>query len=215
MQACVSLWSADLLDLGRAVDLIAPVADSLHLDVFDGHNVDDLLFGPDLVAALRRRTTLPLDVHLNVTDPDHWALRFIDAGADMITVQTRPCPDVHHTLASIRELGALASLGVEVDEPVTDAAGIAGEVDRYLLMGTAIGIKGVGLDPATPDRVRDLRQLMTQPRPVFVDGGIRAHTVGPLAAAGADGVVPGSLVFGDPDPAAAVRRLHALPGPTS
>ena len=99
MQAYVSLWSADLLDVGAAIDLVAPVADGLHLDVFDGHNVDDLLFGPDLVAAVRRRTTLLLDVHLNVDDPDHWAARFIDVGADMVTVQGRACPDVEATLA--------------------------------------------------------------------------------------------------------------------
>ena len=73
MQAYVSLWSADLLDVGRAIDLVAPVADGFHLDVFDGHNVDELLFGPDFVAAVRKRTNLPLDVHLNVIDPDRWA----------------------------------------------------------------------------------------------------------------------------------------------
>src|SRR3954462_1820326 len=69
VQAYVSLWSADLLDVGRAMDSVAGTADGFHLDVFDGHNVDDLLFGPDFVAAVRRRTTLPLDVHLNVDDP--------------------------------------------------------------------------------------------------------------------------------------------------
>ncbi|GAA2017764.1 ribulose-phosphate 3-epimerase [Nakamurella flavida] len=213
MQAYVSLWSADLLDLGRAVDLVGPVADGFHVDVFDGHNVDELLFGPDLVAALRRRTDLLLDVHLNVTDPDRWARRFIDVGADMVTVQTRPCPDVHATLDAIREQGARASLGVEVDEPVVGAVALAGLVDRYLLMGTAIGIKGVGLDAATPERIRELRRSVT--RPVFVDGGIRAHTVAGLAAAGADGVIPGSLVFADADPVAAIGRLHDLPGPTA
>ncbi|GGM10930.1 ribulose-phosphate 3-epimerase [Nakamurella endophytica] len=213
MQAYVSLWSADLLDIGRAVDLVADVADGFHLDVFDGHNVDDLLFGPDFVAALRRRTTLPLDVHLNVTDPDHWARRFVDVGADMVTVQSRPCPDVAATLDRIRDLGARSSLGVETDESIADAALLAGHVDRYLVMGTAIGVKGVGLDPCTPQRVAELRSTVADGGhriPVFVDGGIRPTTVDALAAAGADGVIPGSLVFGVPDPVAAIHRLHGL-----
>ena len=213
MQAYVSLWSADLLDVGRAIDLVAGTADGFHLDVCDGHNVDDLLFGPDFVAAVRRRTTLPLDVHLNVTDPDHWAIRFIDVGADMVTVQAGACPDVHATLGSIRAAGVRASLGIEVHERVVDSSQLAGEVDRYLLMGTAIGVKGIGQDPATPDRIRQLRapwRSDAKRPPVFVDGGIRANTVEALAAAGADGVVPGSLVFGAADPVEEIKRLHAL-----
>ena len=213
MQAYVSLWSADLLDVGRAVDLVAEVADGFHLDVFDGHNVDELLFGPDFMAALRKRTSLPLDVHLNVTDPDHWARRFIDVGADMVTVQSGPCPDVHQTLGLIREAGVKPSLGIEVHEPIADALALADEIDRFLLMGTAIGIKGVGLDPDAAARIRQLRAGMASGRqvPVFVDGGIRPHTVTGLAVAGADGVIPGSLVFGDADPVEAIHRLHALP----
>ena len=118
MQAYVSLWSADLLDVGRAIDLVAPVADGFHLDVFDGHNVDELLFGPDFVAAVRKRTNLPIDVHLNVNDPDRWARRFIDVGADVVTVQSGPCPDVGATLSAIREQGAVPSLGIELHERI-------------------------------------------------------------------------------------------------
>ena len=213
VQAYVSLWSADLLDVGRAVDLICETADGFHLDVFDGHNVDELLFGPDFVAAVRARTTLPLDVHLNVSDPDHWARRFIDVGADMVTVQSGPCPDVHVTLAAIRGAGAQAGLGVEVHESTATAAELIDEVDRFLLMGTAIGVKGLGQDPATPDRVRQLRSFGHEAghaTPVFVDGGIRSSTIAALAAAGADGVIPGSFVFGADDPNEAIRYLHRL-----
>ncbi|RRR85290.1 ribulose-phosphate 3-epimerase [Streptomyces sp. RP5T] len=195
------------------MDQVASVADGFHIDVFDGHNVDELLFGPDFVSAVRARTGLVLDVHLNVMDPDRWARRFIDVGADMITVQSGACPDVHRTLGSIREAGVQASLGVETHEAVANAAALAAEVDRFLLMGTAIGIKGVSQDPATPQRVSDLRRhakAVQQDRPIFVDGGIRAETIEFLAAAGTDGVIPGSLVYGAPDPAAAIRYLHSL-----
>lgn len=211
MKCFVSLWSADQLDIGRAIDRVAPVADGFHLDIFDGHRCDELLYGPDFVAAVRSRTSLPIDVHLMVTDPDHWATRFIDAGADMISVQTADAPDLGRTLGSIRQQGAQASLSVEVHEDVADAYARLELVDRYLLMGTQIGIKGVGQDPRTPARVAELRALLgDSPVEVFVDGGIRPTTVGPLAAAGCHGVIPGSIVFADPDPAAAIERLHAL-----
>jgi ribulose-phosphate 3-epimerase len=204
------------LALGEAVDRLAEVADGFHVDVFDGHNVRELLFGPDLVAALRARTTTLLDVHLNVSDPDFWAPRFIEAGADMVTVQSGASKDIASTLGSIRSAGAKPSLGLELHEPVEQAEGLFDAVDRVLVMGTVIGIKGVDLDPATPGRVsaivasRAARNREGRGPLVVVDGGIRPHTVKVLAEAGADGVVPGSLVFGHPDPVAAVRELHSL-----
>ena len=167
------------------------------------------------MAALRQRTSAVLDVHLNVTDPDYWAGRFAEAGADMITVQSGPCPDVGATLARIRELGCRASLGLELHEPVSHAAPYLADIDRLLLMGTVIGVKGYDQDPGTAGRVSELvsaRHGAVVPE-VVVDGGIRPHTVPALARAGADGVVPGSLVFGAPDPRQAVAEIHAL-GPT-
>ncbi len=119
MLAYVSLWSADLLALGEAVDRVADVADAFHIDVFDGHNAPELLFGPDVVAALRSRTGTLLDVHLNVTDPDYWLRRFVDAGADMITVQSEASPDIRATLDLVRARGARPSVGLEVHEPVS------------------------------------------------------------------------------------------------
>jgi ribulose-phosphate 3-epimerase len=208
--AYVSLWSADLLDVGRCIDLLAERADGFHIDVFDGHDVDELLFGPDFVAAVRKRTDNLLDVHLNVTDPDHWARRFIEVGADMVTVQPARCPDVGKTLDTIRTGGAQASLGVELTDDLDAAVELVGHVDRYLVMGTELGIKGVGQHPSTPGRVTHLRRRTAAARPIFVDGGIRTTTVEPLADAGTDGVIPGSLVFGAADPNVALDELHAL-----
>jgi ribulose-phosphate 3-epimerase len=210
VKAYVSLWSADLLNLGAAVDQLGDVVDGFHLDVFDGHNVRDLLFGPAHVAALRSRTAALLDVHLNVTDPDYWVDRFAEAGADMITVQSGPCPDVGATLDRIRGHGCRVSLGLEVGEPVSQAVPFLPEVDRLLLMGTVIGVKGYDQDPATAGRVSELVAARPGGPDVVVDGGIRKHTVPGLAAAGAAGVVPGSLVFGEPDPRQAVAEIHGL-----
>jgi ribulose-phosphate 3-epimerase len=210
VKAYVSLWSADQLALGAAVDRLGDLVDGFHLDVFDGHNVRELLFGPAHVAALRSRTAAVLDVHLNVTDPDYWVDRFAEAGADMITVQSSPCPDVGGTLARIRDHGCRASLGLEVHEPVSQAAPFLAGIDRLLLMGTVIGVKGYDQDPGTAGRVRELVAARPGGPDVVVDGGIRRHTVPGLAAAGADGVVPGSLVFGEPDPRQAVAEIQAL-----
>jgi ribulose-phosphate 3-epimerase len=113
-------------------------------------------------------------------------------------------------------LGARPSLGLEVHEPVATAEALFGAVERVLVMGTAIGIKGVDPDPAAPGRVAALVSARTQRYgpgsgpTIVVDGGIRAHTVEAFAQAGADGVVPGSFVFADPDPVEAVCRIHAL-----
>jgi ribulose-phosphate 3-epimerase len=149
-------------------------------------------------------------VHLNTTDPDHWVDRFADAGADIITVQTGPCTDLRATLGHIRARGVRAGLGLETHEPVGHAVAHLDAIDRVLLLGTPIGVKGRDLDPATPGRVTALAAARAGDIPIIVDGGIRRNTVPELAAAGADGVVPGSLVFGDDDPAGAADWIRSL-----
>ena len=212
MLAYVSLWSADLLALGEAVDEIGSLVAGFHIDVFDGHNARELLFGPDLVTALANRTSTLIDVHLNVTEPDYWIDRFADAGAGMITVQSTPCTSVAHTLTHIRQRNVSPSLGLELHEPVSLAIEHFSLIDRVLLLGTEIGVKGRQLDPGTPGRVRELVAARAGTAPlVVVDGGIRRHTAPLIAEAGADGVVPGSLVFEDGAPAAAVAAISALP----
>lgn len=213
MRAFVSLWSADLLAVGAAVAAIDDVVDGYHIDVFDGHNVPELLFGPDFVARLREVTRRPIEVHLNVLDPHYWTIRFAEVGADFITVQSAPSVDVAATIEHIRANGCRVGLGVELHEPVEIAEPLLPLLDRVLVLGTPIGVKGRDLDPDTPDRVTRLARLRADRQEtvsIVVDGGIRSHTVARLAAAGADGVIPGSLVLGAPDPRAALRELHAL-----
>jgi len=212
VKAYVSVWSMDPLAVGDGVASVEEVADGFHVDVFDGHAVPELLFGPDLVAALRGGTAALLDVHLVVTNPEAWVERFVAAGADVVTVHPRACADLHAALELVAAAGARPGVALETDEPVERAAELIEQVDRVLVMGTALGIKGVGQDPRTAERVAALRAVRdaSERRPeLVVDGGIRRETVPRLAEAGADGVVPGSLVLGDPDPAAAVRWIQA------
>ncbi len=194
MRSYVSLWSADLLAIGEAVAVVDDAVDGFHIDVFDGHNVKDLLFGPDFVAALRQRTSAMLDVHLNVDDPDYWADRFIDAGADMITVQLTASADIAATLHRVRGQGCRCGIGLEL----RDSEAISGElfagVDRMLVMGTEIGVKGVGFQDASLAKVGALvgrRPAGSGTPEVVVDGGIRDVTVPSIAAAGVTASFPG------------------------
>jgi ribulose-phosphate 3-epimerase len=213
MKAFVSLWSADLLNVGQSIDDLAAVADGFHVDVMDGHFVPGLLFGPDFVRSLAQRTHLPIDVHLMVMDADSWIGPFSEANAQSLVIHTRSCRDPVGTLGAIRALGLRTAIALEVDDMVDSLAPFLGLVDRIVLMGTQIGIKGVDIDADVFDRVREavaLRNRSPKKPEVFVDGGIRRTTVPTLAGAGCDGVYPGSLVLADPDPAGAVRWLHSL-----
>src|SRR4051812_27583269 len=196
MRASVSLWSADQLALGAAVDALDGHVDGFHIDVMDGHFAPDLLFGPATVAAVAGRARRSLvDVHLVVQDADRWIAPFAEAGAGMLTVHPECCADAEATLAAIAARGVRAGVAFGLDAALEPA--LAARADRVLVMGTAIGIKGVDPEPETGARVRRVRELGA--REVFVDGGIREHTIGALAAAGAEGGVPGSLGFGRGD----------------
>jgi ribulose-phosphate 3-epimerase len=215
MKAYVSLWSADLLALGEAVDAVDALVDGYHMDVMDGVWVPDLLFGLDFIAALRRRTKKTLDVHLMLTNTDAWVDRYAEAGSDLLTVHRQFCRDVSITLKQIRSQGVRAGLVVEIGDPLSIQDLHLESVDRLLVMGTEIGVKGKGLHADTVPRIGIILVLCGQAgrRPeIVIDGGIRRETVPLLAQSGADGVVPGSLVFGEPDPCAALNWIRAQEG---
>lgn len=213
LRVFVSVWSTDLLAMGASLDPIAGVVDGLHVDVTDGHLVPELLFGPDLVTALRGRyPDLPIETHLMVADADAWIERMATAGASMVTIHPRSCRSLRSSLAQVARYGAQPGLALEIADPLTIAAAEVEIVDRILLMGTEIGVKGVDIDPGTYDRVREavrIREASRRGPEVFVDGGIRSHTAPLIDAAGADGVTPGSLILSAPDPRAAIEALHA------
>ena len=215
MKAYASLWSADLMALGEAVDAVDALVDGYHMDIMDGVCVPDLLFGLDFIAALRRRTKKTLDVHLMLTNTDAWVDRYAEAGSNLLTVHRQFCHKVSITLQQIRSRGVHAGLVVELGDPLSVEDLHLDIVDRLLVMGTEIGVKGKGLHPNIAQRIGTILDLCGQAgrRPeIVVDGGIRRETVPLLAKSGADGVVPGSLVFGEPDPCAALNWIHAQRG---
>jgi ribulose-phosphate 3-epimerase len=207
----VSLWSADLLNLAAEIESVAPYSDSFHTDVADGHFVPTLLFFPAMVAAIRRVTTKPLHVHLMVSDPAILVKPFIEAGADIITVQIE-AKTALDALEAISNAGRKAGLALLLNTPVDALRDHLAKVEVVIAMGTQIGIKGVELAPEACERVIAIRDLIDKHSiaKLYADGGIRKHTVPKLRDAGADAVVPGSLLFDAPDRKRVYEWLKAL-----
>ncbi|MCW5853118.1 MAG: ribulose-phosphate 3-epimerase [Anaerolineae bacterium] len=212
-----SLWSADLTRLAEEIQRTAPYADLYHLDVADAHFVPGLLFFPDLVAALRPLTVRPFHVHLMADQPARLIDDFVAAGADILTVHLELGPSVADRLHQIRDAGCRAGLAVALETPIEDVRHYLQGLDVIVMMGTALGIKGVGLSPDAAPRLRAMRALLKAAEATHVrllaDGGIRPQTVPVLRAAGADGIVPGSLVFKSEALAETVAWLRRLEGP--
>jgi len=209
-----SMWSADLIHLADELVRIAPHADILHVDVADGHFAPALLFFPDLVARLRDKTSLPIHVHLMVADAvlPSQIDQFAEAGADLISLHVENA-NAAAGLDRIAAHGVKAGMVLRVETPVAEAAPWLYRLDMLTLLGTAIGVKGQGLDPTAPARLQEAARLITAAGRQIVlaaDGGIRDTTVPLLRAAGAETVVMGSLAFGAPDLAERMRWLHGL-----
>ena len=215
LTAEMSLWSADLTDLARDVARIEPYADVFHVDVADGHFTAALLFFPDLVAAVRKRTGKPLHVHLMVADSvlESQIAQFAEAGADLITIHAE-ARDVAGALDLIEKLGLPAGLVLKLHTPVSVAAPWLDRIRFLTLLGTELGVKGQGLDAQAAPRLEQARALIAvraKGRRIVLaaDGGIRDHTVPVLRKAGAQTIVMGSLAFNAPDLAARMQWVHA------
>jgi ribulose-phosphate 3-epimerase len=212
MKCSTSLWSADLSKLADEIHRVEPYSERFHLDVADGHYVKNLLFFPDLVRALRPHTALPFEVHLMVTNPLDWIEPFVEAGADGIIFCFDSARDPNAVLKAIKSAGKIAGVSLLISESLEVLKPSWDQLDIVTLVGTAMGIKGASLDPTIPAKVRDARRFISEQRlkvEIEVDGGIRRETVPLIKAAGADFIVPGSLMFKE-DPAAMRRWLKSL-----
>lgn len=218
--ADVSLWSADLAALGAEIKRMEPYADLFHLDVADAHFVPGLLFFPDLIAALRPWTTVPFHVHLMAEHPAAHIPAFAEAGANLITVHYENGAEASTALEQIQQHGLAAGLALQLQTPPEVIVPYLDQIQLILLMGTRLGIKGQPLDPNTYRREQIVRQIIHEHGyagqvKIGVDGGIREQTVPLLRQAGADLIVPGSLIFKSDQPAKTFQWLHALPAPTT
>jgi ribulose-phosphate 3-epimerase len=206
-------------DFARLADEVAKVerggADLVHVDVMDGHFVPNITIGPPVVKALKRVTTLPLDVHLMISDPDRYLEAFVEAGAAIVTVHVEACKHLHRTLTRIRQLGAKAGVSLNPATPVEVVKDLAGEFDLLLIMSVNPGFGGQHFITHSLEKIRQARSLVTAAgvaADVEVDGGVDTTNAAALVESGATILVAGVSVFGTPDPAEATRRLRAAAG---
>ncbi len=205
-----SILSADFAALADDVARVeAGGADQLHVDVMDGRFVPNITIGPVVVAALRKRTRLPLDVHLMIVEPERYVAEFAEAGADAITVHAEATPHLQRVLAQIRELGARAGVALNPSTPPSVLEYVLDDLDLVLVMSVNPGFGGQKLIDTVFSKLRALRQLVgRRPIELSVDGGVKVEHAAPLAAAGTDTLVAGSAIFGAPDPAAVIRAMR-------
>jgi len=214
LKCSTSLWSADLSNLQSEIKRVEPYSERFHIDVADGHYVKNLLFFPDQVKALRKHTRLPFEVHLMVTDPLGWVEPFVEAGADIIIFCFDSTRDPGEVLAAIHKCGKRAGVSLLITEPLDLLEPHWKDLDVLTIVGTAMGIKGASMDASVPAKIKRARQIILDrglKTEIEADGGIRRETVPLLYSAGADFIVPGSLMFGG-DPKQMREWLASLDG---
>jgi ribulose-phosphate 3-epimerase len=211
MRIAPSILSADFGALGEAIARVeAAGADQLHVDVMDGHFVPNLTIGPPVIESIRKRTRLPLDVHLMIEEPERWVETYVKAGADYLTIHAEACPHLERALTLIREAGAKAGVALNPSTPPEVLQYVLDDLDLVLVMSVNPGFGGQKFLPGSLDKVRHLREIVRRrglATPIEVDGGVDESNVKALVEAGADILVAGTAVFGGDDPESRARRL--------
>ena len=209
-----SILSADFMRLGdeiRAAE--AAGADMLHLDIMDGHFVPNITIGPGVVEAVRKVTSLPLDVHLMIEEPDKFIGDFVKAGADYITVHAEASVHMHRTVQWIKESGVKAGVSLNPATPIWSLDHILPDIDMVLLMSVNPGFGGQEFITCVLDKIKTLRNLINERGlnvPIEVDGGVKPDNAKEIASAGADILVMGSAFFNSEDYGVLMKRLREM-----
>lgn len=208
-----SILSADFTRLGEAIEFAERAdADVVHVDVMDGHFVPNLTIGPPIVRALKRISTLPLDVHLMIDNADDTVDWYLKAGADMVSVHVEACRDLGAVLARIRAAGAKAGVALNPATSVRDIVPVLGDVDYVLVMSVVPGFGGQAFMPVAVEKVAEISSILRSlgsHAEIEVDGGIDETTAPLVTAVGARLLVAGNAIFGRPDPAVALEAIRA------
>ncbi len=194
-----SILSADFGKLAEDVAAVeAAGADWIHVDVMDGHFVPNITIGPEVVRAIRKATSLPLDVHLMIEKPGRYFKDFIDAGANWLGVHIEACTHLHRSIQQIKEMGAKAVVALNPATPVSLIEPVLPDIDMVLLMTVNPGFGGQAFIRSMLPKIRQCRAMIDGAglsTLLEVDGGVNGQTVGELAEAGVDVFVAGSAVF--------------------
>jgi ribulose-phosphate 3-epimerase len=207
-----SILSADFSCLGDQIQAVERGgAGVLHVDVMDGHFVPNITVGLPVVKSLAKFTRLPIDTHLMITDPGTYAVQFVEAGAQMVSVHVEVDAHLHRTAMAIKAAGAQAGVVLNPSTPVGAVEEALQFVDYVLVMSVNPGFGGQKFIPQTLDKVKRLRQMIVERQlnvRIEIDGGVDRSNIKKVVAAGAEIIVAGSAIFGKPDAEAAVRELR-------
>ena len=198
-----SILSADFSRLGDEIQAVeAAGADWIHADIMDGHFVPNITMGPLIVEAVRRVTSLPIDVHLMIENPDDYIPAFVKAGASLISVQIESSVHLNRSVQLIRECGAQPGVVLNPSTPVQGLEWIIEDVDYVLIMSVNPGFGGQKFIPSSLEKIQVLREMIHQRNLktlIEIDGGVNEKTIADIAAAGVDVFVAGSAIFGSRD----------------
>ena len=207
-----SILSADFSRLGNEIKAVETAgADWIHADVMDGHFVPNITFGPLVVEAVRRVTSLPIDVHLMIENPDNYIPAFAEAGASLISVQVEACTHLNRSIQLIRQCGVQPGVVLNPSTPVQTLEWIIEDVDYVLIMSVNPGFGGQTFIKNSLDKVIMLRQLIQRKNLktlIEIDGGVNEKTITDIAAAGVDAFVAGSAIFGSRDYRATINSFR-------
>lgn len=220
VQIFPSILSADFRCLGQQIAEVEQAgADRIHVDVMDGCFVPNITIGPLVVEAARKSTSLPLDVHLMIVEPERYLADFASAGADIILVHQEACPHLHRTVEQIKQLDKQAGVVLNPSTPITSLEEVIDILDQVLIMSVNPGFGGQRFIGSSTQKVRRLQRLLQErgaQAAIEIDGGIDPTTAPAVVAAGASLLVAGSAIFGAPGgPGEGVRRLRASLSPQS
>jgi ribulose-phosphate 3-epimerase len=209
-----SVLAADFANLQRDIEMINDSnADWFHIDIMDGVFVPNISFGMPVMAAMKKHTKKPMDVHLMIVNPDQYISTFKKVGADILTVHYEACTHLHRTLQAIKAEGMKAGVALNPHTPIHLLEDVIKDIDLVCIMSVNPGFGGQSFIENTYDKVKQLKALITKKGTstlIEIDGGVNIYNAKALTEAGADVLVAGSFVFKADDPVATIKELKSV-----